>query len=263
MGLYFRMEHRFGHLGIPGLVRILAFFKLVTWVLMLSNPAFYEALYFQLEGIYKGEVWRLASFLILPASGGSIIGIIFEVIFLLVIGDSLERAWGPFGVTLYFFASAAIGILVCLLLSIHIRYPSLANMPIYASLVMAAGCLYPDSMVRLYLMIPIKLKWIAALSGSYVLFVVYNAPDFLAHGLPMLSCLIPFLRVFLPTLIKGAQQRRQVTARRRRFERGKLPETEAFHICERCGATEVTEPDRDFRINAAGEELCSACREPS
>ena len=160
MGAYFRMEQKFGHLGIPGLVRILAFFKLITWVLLMGNTSFADALYFDLGKIYQGEVWRLASFLILPNTGGSLL-IIFEIFFLFMIGDSLEQAWGPFGVTLYFFGSALLGIAVCLLLSpISPKgyYPALSGGPIYASLIMAAGCLYPDVIIQLFLIIPVKLK---------------------------------------------------------------------------------------------------------
>lgn len=267
MGMYFRMEQKFGHLGIPGLVRILAFFKLLTWILLQLSAAgdFGNLLVFSLPHIYQGEIWRLVSFLILPASMNMIF-IIFEIIFLLMIGDSLERAWGPFGVTLYYFSSAACGIIACLLLSLVISYPRLENMPIYASLIMAAGALFPNTIIQLYLIIPIKLKWIGMLAGFGVFWFVFRVAgqgpvDFAAFGIPALACLIPFFIVFVPGFIKGAQQRSKVAARRSRFEQSKLPETESFHRCDRCGATETTHPDREFRITGEGEELCSGCRQ--
>lgn len=273
MGLYFRMENKFGHLGIPGLVRILAFFKLFTWILIMFTidsqgaSAFHSLLYFDLEAIYNGQVWRALSFLILPSSTNFIF-IIFEVIFLFMIGDSLERAWGPFGITLYFFSSALLGVLACVLLSLKIQYPSLNSLAIYASLIMAAGFLYPDTIIQLYLIIPVKLVWIGILAGLGVLWAVFayagqGLIPFLGLGVPQLACLIPFCIVFIPRFIKGAQHRSKVAARRSKFEGSKMPEAEAFHRCDRCAATEVSHPDREFRINTDGEEVCDACREPS
>ncbi len=272
MGMYFRVEQRFGHLGIPGLVRILAFFKLITWVLLMMRGdrgavEFWNILVFDLEAIYGGQIWRLGSFLILPASMNMIF-MIFEVIFLFMIGDSLEQAWGPFGVTLYYFSSVFFGIAVCLLLSLGIRYPGLSNLAIYASLVMAAGFLYPDTIIQLYLIIPVKLLYIGLLSGFAVLWNVFviagnGLLPFLGLGLPLLACLIPFCVVFVPGFIKGAKHRSKVASRRSRFEQAKLPETDAFHRCDECNATEVSHPDRDFRITADDRELCSACRDAS
>ena len=34
---------------------------------------------------------------------------------------------------------------------------------------------------------------------------------------------------------------------------------EAFHTCELCGATDLTDPDRQFRITSDDIELCSEC----
>ncbi len=267
MGMYFRMEQRFGHLGIPGLVRILVFFKVITWVLyMARGDDFARLLIFDLGSIYQGEVWRLASFLILPGSWNAIF-VIFEVIFLFMIGDGLERAWGPFGVTLYVFGSALMAVLSCLVLSllVTVTKPDI-NIPIYASLIMAAGALYPDTIIQLYLLIPVKLKWIGMLAGFTVLWGVFRVSSqglgsFLAFGVPQLACLIPFALVFIPGWIKGTRERSQVASRRQRFNKAKLPETEAFHHCEGCGATEVSHPDREFRITSDGLEICDVCRD--
>lgn len=266
MEVYFRMEQKFEHWGIPRLVRILAIFKLVTWVLLMGNPSFLEVLLFDLGKIYQGEVWRLASFLILPNSGDSLL-IIIEIFFLFMIGDCLEQAWGPFGVTLYIFGSALMGIAVCVLLSFTVKYPILTNMAIYASLVMAAGCLYPDIIIQLFLIIPVKLKYIGMIAGFGVLLRVFgsanNLTTFIGIGLPILACLIPFALVFVPRLMKGLQRQSKATTRRSRFERSKLPENEAFHKCDQCGATEVSHADREFRITDAGQEWCSECRDTS
>ena len=264
MGTYFRLEQKFGHLGISGLVRILAFFKVITWLIFLAEPGFGNKLLLDFQYVFQGEVWRLVSFMLIPGAVNPLI-LLIEVMFLLMIGEGLEQAWGAFGVTAYIFGSALCGILVALVTSAVVKYPFLPNSVIYSSLLMAASCLYPDMIIQLMLVIPVKLKYVGMLAGGWILFEVFRTTasvgTFLALGLPMLACLIPFVLVFVPSLIRGAKQRGEVAARRSRFERAKLPETEAFHKCDRCGATEVSEPDREFRINDSGEELCTVCRD--
>lgn len=263
MGAYFRMEQKFGHLGISGLVRILAFFKVITFFIFMVEPGFYSMLLLDMGKVLQGEVWRLLSFLFVPSSTHPFI-IIFEIMFLLMIGEGLEQAWGAFGVTLYIASSALFGILVCLLLSAVVKYPLLLNSAVYGSLLMAASCLYPDMVIQLALVIPVKMKWIGVMTGGFLLYQIFlmttSLERFLALGLPLAACLIPFIVVFVPRWIKGAKQRGETAARRSRFEKAKLPETEAFHKCDLCGATEVSEPDRDFRVNDSGKEVCSACR---
>ena len=109
------------------------------------------------------------------------------------------------------------------------------------------------------------LKWIGMIAGFGILLSVFRAGSslgsFILYGLPLLACLIPFTVVFVPALVKGLQQQSKVTARRSRFERGKLPATEAFHKCDECGATEISHTDREFRITSEGQELCSDCRD--
>ena len=273
MGAFSRMEHKFGHLGIPGLIRILAFFKLITWVLLMVSPGFYQALMMDAAKVLQGEVWRIFSFVVLPGSTSPIF-IIFEIMFLFMIGDGLERAWGAFGVTCFFVGSALCGVFASLLVTKAFSFPHpeimslpiiLSNGTLYSSLIMAAGALYPNLIIQLYLIIPVKLKYIGMLAGGFILYEIFSttrsSTGFLLFGVPLIACMIPFLLVFLPGFIKGAKHRSEVSTRRNRFDREKRSETEAFHKCDRCGATEVSQPDRDFRINAEGEEICGACRD--
>ena len=105
MGTYFRLEQRFGHLGISGLVRILAFFKVITWLIFLAEPGFGNKLLLDFQYVFQGEVWRLVSFMLIPGAVNPLI-LLIEVMFLLMIGEGLEQAWGAFGVTAYIFGSA-------------------------------------------------------------------------------------------------------------------------------------------------------------
>src|SRR5207248_816535 len=66
-----------------------------------------------------------------------------------------------------------------------------------------------------------------------------------------------YLIFFGPAIIHDARHRRDVTTRRRRFEmQTRDAEAEALHRCAICGATEVTDPNLEFRVARNGEEYC-------
>jgi len=67
-----------------------------------------------------------------------------------------------------------------------------------------------------------------------------------------------YLIFFGPELIRAARNRQQIATRRRRFEGKARPEDEALHRCANCGATELTNPNLEFRVSRDGEEYCLA-----
>lgn len=275
MGVYYRLERKYGHLGIPGLVRILAVFRGLTWLLSITSPGFDRLLIFDRGAILSGQVWRVITFLFTGLGGTGTTAMLFVLImifFMFFISDGLERAWGPFGVTLYVvgsvFAGALVGLLVPAGPILGVVVPSeglpISSEVVYFSLIMAFACLYPDVQILLFLIIPVKIKYIGMLTGAFLLFGVAGGfVDGLVVGilraLPTFGLLLPFLLVFAPAFYRSMKARGEATARRHRFEQRKLPEKEAFHQCASCGATEISHAGREFRVTDNGEEYCSDC----
>jgi len=96
-----KLERRFGFLAIPGLIRIVIAFTALVWALMWLNPNFRFALDLDPARIRHGEVWRLVTYIFVPQTLS--FWIVLALWFLWFIGEGLERAWGPFRLTLYFF----------------------------------------------------------------------------------------------------------------------------------------------------------------
>jgi hypothetical protein len=67
-----------------------------------------------------------------------------------------------------------------------------------------------------------------------------------------------YLIFFGPEIIHDARHRREVTTRRRRFESDSGAVAEPLHKCAVCGATELSDPNLDFRVSRDGEEYCVA-----
>src|SRR5438105_12462249 len=100
-----KLERRLGWIAIPGLIRIVAGFTALVFLLSL-NPDFHSMLELRPALIGRGEVWRLVTYIFLPPTNLSQqfgwLWAVFAVWFLWFIGEGLERGWGSFRVTLYF-----------------------------------------------------------------------------------------------------------------------------------------------------------------
>src|SRR5690606_24057505 len=132
---------KFGHLGIPNLIRILAIFRLLTWILTIaSGREFASALQFDRTLILQGEIWRFLSFALSPLDSSPIF-VLIEVMFMFMISDGIEQSWGAFGVTVFVFATIllqAIAGLVTPLVS------PIGGGFIFQALIVAFACLYPN-----------------------------------------------------------------------------------------------------------------------
>src|SRR5664279_3018234 len=96
-----KLERRLGFIAIPGLIRAVVTLNALVFVLVLLNKGFDSYLALDLARIRAGEVWRLVTYIFVPQVGHFLL-VVVALWFLWFIGDGLERAWGPFRLTLYF-----------------------------------------------------------------------------------------------------------------------------------------------------------------
>src|ERR671918_713025 len=85
-------------------------------------------------------------------------------------------------------------------------------------------------------------------------FVVNGA----SYRMALVAAFANYLIFFGPEIIHEARHRTEVSARRKRFESDTRGEAEPLHKCVVCGATELTDPNLDFRVARDGEEYCMA-----
>ncbi len=252
MPLLTKAEHKFGRFAIPGLLRIIAGFQLLVFVLAHINPSFLEVLALDPARVMKGEVWRLVSYVFIPRTLS--FWIIIQVMFLWFINDGLESAWGSFRLNLYFIGSMLTLTLGCFFLPGVIPTGEF----LYYSVFLAFAIIYPEQTIMFMLVIPIKIKYLAYLLGGIL--VLYFFQDH-RMALTITCSLIPFACYALPKAIRTIMFRSQVAERRHRYEQHSLPANEAFHRCTACGKTEADDPHLEFRVTSEGDELCVPCLE--
>jgi len=267
MPLVDSLERKFGSIAIPGIVRILVGFQLLTYLLIeLVNNQIAMQLMLDPHQILQGEIWRLVSWVILPPSMNPLF-LLIVLFFTVFLGDMLESMWGSFRLTLYVIGGIVGFVAAAFLAYATLGYSGFAAFYLSAGtsgylwvtvILFAVAVLNPSLQISLYGVIPVKLVWVAIFRGGVLLIEFVQLTRI--HpilGVSLLLAISNFLIVFGPRAIRQIRQRGEVAARRRKFDSAKLPETESLHRCGVCGKTEHSDPDQEFRVAADGEEYCT------
>lgn len=253
-----------------GLLRYAAGFQALVFVLlMVMGPeraqGYLSALSLDVGAILRGEVWRVVSFIALPPANPftnfGLMWMFFAVIILFLLNDVIESHWGADGLTAFFvlgvFFALLAGLLGALLLpgaggALAFIIPSLFG----SSFLFTAACLEPRLTLRIFFFLPVPLALVAGLVA------VTHIVNFLPAPLVLFVFLVSqahFLMWALPRVFHAATDARDLRERRARFEAKSGAVGESFHLCEKCGATEASHPERDFRVAADGREICTDC----
>jgi len=122
------------------------------------------------------------------------------------------------------------------------------------SLFLAFAHFYPEEIIYLLFILPVRIKWLAWIAGGFLLLGFFvNANSYRAS---LVAALANYLIFFGPEFFSKAKHRREVSVRRKQFENLSRDDTEPLHKCVVCGRTELTDPDLEFRVASNGEEYC-------
>jgi hypothetical protein len=125
---------------------------------------------------------------------------------------------------------------------------------VITSLFFAFARFYPDEIIYILFILPVKIKWLAWIYAAFLMFGFFLGPN--SYRAALIAAFINYFIFFGPEIIHQARHRRDVSTRRRRFEEQSRGPTETLHRCAVCGATELSDPNLDFRVARDGEEYC-------
>ena len=242
-----KLERRFGFLGIPGLIRIVIGFTALVYLLVVLNRGFESFLTLDPVLIRQGQVWRLVTYIFVPQTLS--FWIVLALWFLWFIGEGLERAWGPFRLTLYFFVG-----MIGTTIAAFFFGSYFSNGMLITSLFFAFARFYPDEVIYILFILPVKIKWLAWIYTAFLMLGFFRGPN--SYRAALIAAFANYFIFFGPEIIHQARHRHDVSTRRRRFEDQSRSPTETLHHCAVCGATELTDPNLDFRVARDGEEYC-------
>lgn len=248
MTLLDRLEKILGRYAVPGLIRYVVALNALVFILVTLNPDYVQALQLDPSAVRNGEVWRAFTWIFIPETM-SFFWILFYLIFTWWLGDMLEESWGAFRLNAYYFLGMSLCIASALLFG-----AAGGNFFLNLSLFLAAATLAPNFEILLFMILPVKMKWVALFSllvpAGYLLF----GP--LDMKMMVVMCLGNYLLFFGPSFLRNRAETVRTGKRRERFEKA-LKGEETLHRCEFCGITEVSNPDAEFRVSADGKEYCT------
>lgn len=241
------LERRFRSFGIRNLMAYIVGGHALVFLLDLMDPTrvFSADLVFHLGSILQGELWRIVTFLFIPPTH-SMIFFIFVLYLYYMIGTTLEEVWGTFKFNLYYF----IGVFATIIAGVISGAP-VDSLYLNLSLFLAFATLFPDYQLRLFLLIPVKIKYLGYLNAFILLFTFITGP--ISTKLTVAVALINYFLFFGEDAIKSFRFKKKATDKRREFiKKANKAREGPMHKCTVCGITEEDDPDMSFRY-------CSKC----
>lgn len=166
MNLLNRIERKLGRFYISNLMLYIVIGTGIVFAFMYLFPTLplYSILNFNRGAILHGQVWRLISFVFIPESLDPI-SMVFWLYLYWFIGSSLEGYWGGFRFNVYYLSGAVLAAIGGLITG------AATNHYLNLSLFLAMAILCPNMELRLFFLIPIKMKWLAIF---YAVLVVHD-----------------------------------------------------------------------------------------
>lgn len=284
-GGFSRFLYRNRDRGIPNLMLWIAIGNAVVYLMTRISTTGYVitlALAFDAFKILQGEVWRLVTFVFTYLSEAGLFWGAVSLFFYYWIGKVLEQYWGILRFNLFYASGILIGAAVSLLVAALARFAHLPLMTgemtasyLNLSLFLAVATLQPDAQVRIWFVLPLKMKWAAWLDLGITAYGLVKGLILMIKWIPMgliyLGWLIPLsaLANYFLFFGKAAQALLPEWVFVHHSHPKKVKQTKAYpewvrgsstgsgrgnyrFRCTVCGRTDRSDPGLEFRY-------CSRC----
>jgi len=229
--------------------------------IMDDSGTLFSRLAFSPAHIFRGEVWRLVSFIFVPISANPLwLAISLYVYYML--GTTLEQTWGAAKFSLYYLISVVLLIvsaLVFYLFGVPVFGGMVSVYYIHLSLLIAFATLYPDTVFYIMFILPVKVKWIGMVAAVLFFYDIFRGfPLFPANLIP-LPLVLNYLAFCGDTLKrylnfhKRKNSKTTINFKNARRELERKQQAKSYtRKCEVCGVTDGDDPNMEFRY-------CSRC----
>lgn len=244
-----RLERRFGRYAPDNITAVVVTLMGVAGVLELFRPGFTGALTLEPAMVRGGQLWRLASWLILPPSF-SPIWLFFAVWWTWFCGSRLQSLMGSFRYALYWLTGWAVTTALAMALGL-----TTTNSAILMSLFLGFATYEPDFEILVLFVLPVRVKWLAWLDAAAIAWQVATASGW-SRLLPLLA-VANYLLFFGPTLLRALRGQARQSARRAAKAVSRDEAAPARRRCAKCG---VTDDDRSVEFRVC---TCEKCGRPT
>jgi hypothetical protein len=189
-----RLEYKFGRFAIRNLMMIIVGAMGIVFISDFMLPiSISGAFAFHREAILAGQVWRIITFIFMPPAASPIF-IVFALYLYWMMGSALENEWGAFRFNI-FYLCGMIGTIGAGLLT-----GFATNSYLNLSLFLAFAILYPNFEIRLFFVLPVKMKWLAYFNAAFLVYsfiVVETWSERLALIVSVLNIILFFWKDFM------------------------------------------------------------------
>ncbi len=266
-----KLERKLGKYAIPNLILYLIAGYAIGFVLAYTAPDVLGLMTLEPHYILHGQVWRLVTWVLMPPDTSLLFAVIM-MMFYFQLGQSLERTWGVFRFNVYIFGGIIFTVLGAFIL--YGVFYAIYGIPVTGmggffttnyinmAIFLAFAVCYPEMQVMLYFIIPIKMKWLAAVYAALIAFSLIQTNW--AGRVAILMSLLNFFVFYLSTRDFRRVSPREIH-RRQTFKaqmRASAPRAGVTkHKCAICGRTELDDPSLEFRFCSKCEGNYEYCQE--
>ena len=257
----FCQKHR--SFGIPRLMMYIVFISAGLFIVasIIGGRDLYLFIAFDPIRIMRGEIWRLVTWIFIPLTN-NIFFFAITLYFYYFIGSTLEREWGAGKFTIYYLFGILLNVLYGFAMRFLLGQPVLL-IPNFLNLSMffAFATLYPEHVVRLFFILPIKVKWLAMINAGYFIYSIISeivAGHMFFAFLPVVAilnyiliCGDDLMSHLKPLKMKASPQTINFKKAAKKAKRD-LADKPYRHKCAVCGKTDADYPGLEFRY-------CSQC----
>lgn len=286
------MERKYGKYAVRDLSLKLIILYLVGYAIYYIRADLMYYMTLNPYAIVHGQVWRIVSWLLIPPQTSNLFFVAIMLFFYYSIGTSLERVWGVWRYNVFLFTGILLTVAASFLwmgcsyllngdmlaqlgASNYFSYYSLSFSTYYINMgiFFAYALTFPDAVVLVFFILPVKVKWLGLLDVAYLVYEFFMAPmsgkfAILATFLNIALLYYRFKGPINSGIGKGTlaglfgksgngsgSAGSRMRGRSRAGSdilRGRSAGTGVVHRCAICGRTQQDNPDLEFRY-------CSKC----
>ncbi len=252
MTLLDRLDRRFSRFAVPHVTEVFIFGQVFIYLARMGKqaPAGLDLSLIPSQ-VLQGEWWRLLSFLLEPPTTNVIFAFFFWYLFYLM-GTALESTWGVFRYNVYLL----IGYVATVAAAFVVPNQPTGAAFLQGSVFLAFAHLYPNFVLQLFFLLPVKIKWLALLTWIfYGLTILRGGWDM---RLMATAAVVNFLVFFSRDIFTRARQgHRSMAWQAKAAKVSRQPR----NVCRVCGKSSATDPQMSFRYCSKCAGSCCYCEE--
>ena len=255
-----KMERKFSKYAIQNISLYLLICYVFGYIIQLVNSNFLGYLTLEPANIFKGQIWRIFTWILIPPDSSNLFFTLIMLYFYYSIGKSLENVWGTYRYNCYLFSGMLFTVLGSFVLYVILAVAGYSNpvgFGIYfstyyvnMSIFLAYAATFPDMQVLLMFIIPVKVKFLGIIYG--IMLIVNCIQGGLILWVVIGSSLLNFVVFYFTSKQRVHMTPRQVKQRTQYKSQVKRATGVTKHKCAICGRTEESNPELEFRF-------CSKC----